>query len=81
MGTRKERKMSKRIAYRKSHIDQYYHFKHFGAWLGTYCLVMYDRLSQGFPENKQEWILFALINLAYIFGATNSLLGSKKVAG
>lgn len=72
--------MSEKGGFKKSHIDRFYHLKHLGSWFATYALVMYDRLSQGFPKNKQEWILFALINIAYVGGVTNSLFGSKKVA-
>lgn len=77
----KVRKKANRVAYSKSSIDTAYHYKHIGAWIGTWALVMYDRLSLGFPSGAQEWTLFVLINIAYVFGATQSLQGAKKIAG
>lgn len=74
--------MAKRIAYRKSNIDYLYHYKHLGSRLATYALTLYYILTNdGFPKTKEEWILFLLLNFAYLGGASISVQGGKRVSG
>lgn len=73
---------TKRIAYKKSNIDRFYHWKHFGSHLGLWALTNYYIIQQqGFPQGKEKWILFILLNVAFIFKGNISLQGGKKVSG
>lgn len=68
--------------FNKSNIEskQFYLLKHIGTWLGHWALTTYYCLVQNWPKTDQDWILFALLQIAYITGVVNSLDGASKVA-
>lgn len=59
---------------------RFYLVKHIGTWLGHWALTTYYCLVQNWPTSDQDWILFGLLQIAYITGVVNSLDGSRKIA-
>jgi len=65
----------------KSNIESpvKYHSKNLSPWLlalATYC---YQSLGQNWPKNKQEWIVFWLGGIVYIYGGLQTYASANKI--
>jgi hypothetical protein len=57
-----------------------YHTKNLSPWVVAFATYAYQSLGQNWPKNVQEWTLFALGSIVFVYGFIQNYSSASKIA-